>query len=394
MSIFNIVFWLLIIFIAALAFAIESGLTARHRRVVLSSIFTATITAVYMMFVVEDNTAFDFKPPPKAPAKEKGEETVVTMDDVGGGEKKKKTKRKHIGLAKDEGLSEAARLMSMPSGFTECEACPLMVGVEAGAYIMGSPIDEAGRQPGEGPQKQITIAKPFAVSRYEIKRIEYSQFVKESRHRSARGCFIDGKFAPDADWLTPGFKQENHHPAVCVSWQDAKAYADWLSAKTKRTYRLLSEAEWEYVARAGTTGPYWQGRSFSHETALFGGVRKGTMSSGQFPDNHFKVFDTSGNVWEFTADCYAPNLANVPINALPAPEPLHCTSRVVRGGAWDSPQDRVRSASRQGFVADKGANNTGIRVARLFHEAEKPGEQGKPKKRGASGETGKNANAN
>lgn len=379
MSLYDVVFWLLILLVAALAFAIESGITARHRRVVLSSIFAATITAMYMMFLVEDNSAFNIAKPPQQEA-EKKKLVAIGMGGKGGLQDADVTVVDLGAPSLDDRLSESERLLSMAGGFTECQGCPLMIGVQKGEFTMGSPMEEQGRRPGEGPQKLVTIPKPFAVSRYEIKRIEYASFVKEARHHTAKGCYVGGKLSYEASWIVPGFEQGDHDPVVCVSWRDAKAYTDWLSKKTKRAYRLLNESEWEYIARAGTTGPHWQGRGFGHETALFGGARNGTQASGSYPENAFKIFDTSGSVWEFTADCYAPNLIGTPIMAVNPFKKSGCSQYVVRGGGWNSPADRLRSASRQGFVADHGSSEIGIRVARVLYE-DKPAEKKQQKKK-------------
>ena len=146
--------------------------------------------------------------------------------------------------------------------FRDCEGCPEMVVLPAGSYRMGSPPDEEGRDDSEGPVHRVTISKPIAVGRYEVTRGEYRRFVKETEYTKGGACLtVDGgeiKEDSGRGWRNPGYGQNDNHPVVCVSWEDARAYARWLSRKTGKTYRLPSESEWEYAARAGTsTATYW-----------------------------------------------------------------------------------------------------------------------------------------
>ena len=146
--------------------------------------------------------------------------------------------------------------------FRDCPECPELVVVAAGTYEMGSPLGEEGRRDNEGPVHRVEIGEPFAVGVYEVTVGEFGQFVEETRH-SAEGCGIWGdtwKKIPGWSWRRPGFDQSERHPAACVNWEDAQAFARWLSRKTGKGYRLLSESEWEYVARGGTRTPwYWGG---------------------------------------------------------------------------------------------------------------------------------------
>ena len=152
--------------------------------------------------------------------------------------------------------------MSPGTIFKDCDDCPELVVVPAGRFTMGSPDSEPGRLDIEGPQRTVEV-NGFAVGRYAITRDQFDEFVKATGRLYDDGCYVEsvGKWAlrPELSFRSPGFPQDGRHPVVCVNWDDANAYVKWLSAKTGKTYRLLTEAEREYVARAGTSSPYWWG---------------------------------------------------------------------------------------------------------------------------------------
>ena len=163
--------------------------------------------------------------------------------------------------------------------FRDCKDCPEMVVIPAGSFMMGSPDNEPGRFPEEGPQHKVNI-KQFACGKFDITKAQWALFVKETNRPVTGGCAWSGLPADtsvkpwdlnaNANWNHIGFMQDSTHPVVCITWFDAKDYVDWLSKKTGFTYRLLSESEWEYGARAGTTTAYYWGDSASHEYANYG----------------------------------------------------------------------------------------------------------------------------
>lgn len=145
--------------------------------------------------------------------------------------------------------------------FKDCADCPEMVIIPAGSFVMGSPASEAGHEVTESPQHRVSV-RSFAAGKFEISRGQFAAFVAASGHNAGNECFTfeggEGEKRSGRNWQNPGYSQADSYPAVCVSWDDAKAYVAWLSRKTSKTYRLLSEAEWEYAARAGTTtARYW-----------------------------------------------------------------------------------------------------------------------------------------
>ena len=161
--------------------------------------------------------------------------------------------------------------------FRECDVCPEMVVIPAGRFTMGSPAGEEGRYDDEGPQHTVAISRPFAVGRFEVTRSEFAAFVTAARHSMTGGCWVyDGEWNKEAsrNWASPGFSQTDRDPVVCVNWADAQAYIDWLNSRAARQvagaggfgagggpYRLLTEAEWEYAARGGTTTARFWGDS-------------------------------------------------------------------------------------------------------------------------------------
>jgi formylglycine-generating enzyme required for sulfatase activity len=204
--------------------------------------------------------------------------------------------------------------------FKDHEAGPEMVVVPAGSFMMGSPVNEPEReswQKGTEKQHEVTIAQPFAVARHAITRGQFADFASATKHKIARNQGYIWKHyydKPDleASWLTPGFSQDDSHPVVCIGWDDARAYAVWLARTTSKPYRLLFEAEREYVTRAGTTTPFWWGSSITPGQANYDGRvaykgggstgewRKSTVSVGSFEANPWGLYNVHGNVWEWS----------------------------------------------------------------------------------------------
>jgi len=230
--------------------------------------------------------------------------------------------------------------------------------------IIGSPADEPNRRANEGPQKVVRIGRSFAISRYEIQYRECAAVIRSTRHAVRASCLVNGK-PSGATWQRPGFEQKSgDHPVVCVSWNDASAYAAWLTKKTDRTYRLLSESEWAYAARAGTATAYITGKDIASAHANFGGTQGGTSKGGSFSDNAFKIFDMIGNVSELVEDCWSDDLSQVPASGVSERGRGDCTRSPVRGGGWNASKPQLRSAYRMPMGRDQASNSVGIRLAR------------------------------
>ena len=284
--------------------------------------------------------------------------------------------------------------------FRDCPECPKMVVLPAGTFQMGSPANEAGHYDEEGPQRLVTV-RSFAVGSYDVTRGDWKAFVAATGQPTVKGCDysqLPKEYEADASWMDLGFVQDDTHPVVCVSWVDAHNYVRWLSQKTGHTYRLLTEAEWEYAARGGTTTPYPWGKTASHEDANYGGDDHagygvasgrdqwvGTSPVGAFPPNGFGLYDMHGNAMQWVEDCFSKNYAGLPTDgsAFVVSAPIQATGyfawmngtnscgyRMLRGGCWGDTPEMIRSASRNSAPAPGWSVETcrssglGIRVAR------------------------------
>ena len=211
----------------------------------------------------------------------------------------------------------------------DCEAtCPEMVALAAGSFLMGSASDAPGRVANEGPRHEIHIPHPFAVSRYEITFAEYDVCVAD--HACQKIAYQWG-----------GDRQ----PATNVSWYDAQAYASWISEKTGHYYSLLSEAEWEYGARAGTSTPWNTGSAILTDDGNILDAVKQTVPVGSYPANAFGLYDMHGNAAEWVLDCYDPGYFGTPVDGAAVNHP-DCKEHVVRGGSFADEPTTVRSAAR------------------------------------------------
>lgn len=275
------------------------------------------------------------------------------------------------------------------TSFRDCPHCPKMTVLPAGNFAMGSPDSEAGRFADEGPQHPVTIPRPFAMGVYDVTVSEYRRFVRATGRAAEGGCRIfDGVktlvHQPDKNWRDPGFRQTDRNPVVCITWDDAHAYIDWLNGEVRKAkpaqkivYRLPSEAEWEYAARAGSKTPFYWGDAIRRTDANYGpdeprfapvvlGADRWAYTSpvGSFPANAFGLFDMAGNAWNMTEDCWVKTYDGAPSDGS-ARKDGDCSIRLVRGGSWLKPPAGERSSKRgQGKLADINNHEIGFRVVR------------------------------
>ncbi|RKR15240.1 formylglycine-generating enzyme required for sulfatase activity [Maribacter vaceletii] len=281
--------------------------------------------------------------------------------------------------------------------FKDCENCPEMVEVPEGSVYIGSHEDEIGRKKGERNRVKATIKKPFAVAKTEITLAQYRVFMEETKYKSKQafykgeplvGCnYFDGKsygYVAEHNWKNPGYPQRETDPVVCVSWSDANAYAQWLSKKTGRTYRVPSAVEFEYASRAGSSSPWYWGtdpaeacdyanvgdKAFAKKfpTRASFPCTDGyvfTTRVGRFKPNKFGLFDMVGNAWEWTSDCFQNDLTNAPVDgsAWVDNENNECDARTPKGGSWISGISWGRAAVRSRDGADYKSFMLGFRVA-------------------------------
>jgi len=267
--------------------------------------------------------------------------------------------------------------------FKDCDDCPEMVVVPAGQFVMGASSGEEERenlpkelQDRSQPQHRVDVRR-FAAGKFSVTRAQYEVFVNATGRKSD-GCYVwtGSKWEIDLgkDWRNPGYAQDERHPVACMNWDDASAYVQWLSQKTGKSYRLLSESEWEYAARAGTTTyRYWgddgnmscayaNGGDQAAKTQVPGASNWAVASCndgyahtapvGSFQPNRFGLYDMLGNIWQWTQDCWNGNYSAAPTDG--------------SGGSWYNGTRYLRSSSRYGFTTAGRDSRGGFRVAKTL----------------------------
>ena len=260
-------------------------------------------------------------------------------------------------------------LLRGPVSFRDCDDhCPEMALIPPGTFLMGSDASEKDGKDNEKPRHAVQIAYPFAVGAHEVTLAEWEACVNDG------GC-------SSVPLERHGESDGGKRPVTHVTWHEANAYTEWLSGRTGMDYRLPSESEWEYVARAGTTTPYSSGVAITSKQANFDGRYDWRVGSALTPDvymgrtlevglleaNAFGLHDIHGNASEWTLDCYVSHYRGAPEDGRPR-DTESCVRRVVRGGSWkDKPWD-IRSARRTADVPDGGSSQIGFRVIRTFEK--------------------------
>jgi len=255
-------------------------------------------------------------------------------------------------------LTETAERALKPGDtFRECAAdCPEMVVIPAGDFIMGAPVTERGHQAWEEPRHTVTIGKPLAVSKFELTFDDWD------------ACVAYGDCDPN---IVDGGFGRGRQPVIEVTWNDAQRYAAWFSRMTGKSYRLLSEAEYEYAARAGTETAYPWGEDVGKNNADCGGCGsqwdgKQPAPVGSFAANRFGLYDMAGNVWEWVQDCMHYGYDGAPADGSAWARGGDCNYHLMRGGGFGSGPQLIRSASRIGTPVGNRGTNLGFRVARVL----------------------------
>ena len=275
-------------------------------------------------------------------------------------------------LAAAVALCSLPALAAQPAGkpgsvFRDCsKACPEMVVLPAGTFTMGTPDDEMGRQDDESPQHPVTFAKPFAISRFQVTAGEWEAYLKATGVKIPDGDDRPGRRCTASK---PSYQQGPRQPAVCMSYAEIEQYVQWLSRSTGKHYAMVSEAQREYAARAGSTGPFPFEPDANFEISQYANVygpKDGFSFSspvGSFPANAFGVYDMHGNVYEWVADCYHDSYTGAPADGSARTEP-GCRQIVIRGNDWGEAPIFSRSGNRNTTVRDDRGDWLGFRVIR------------------------------
>jgi formylglycine-generating enzyme required for sulfatase activity len=255
--------------------------------------------------------------------------------------------------------------------FSDCETCPKMVVIPAGAYSMGArDYDVRANKKRELPQVKIVIDSAFAIGKFEVTRDQYNK------------CFEEG-FCEYSPMLMPWEKRlkgANTYPIVHVAWEDAQQYVNWLSKRTGQFYSLPSEAEWEYAARGDTTTIYWWGDDLGERNAHcvecggghpFTGDHKSPLPVGTYGSNPFGLYDVVGNVREHVQDCFTPSLIDLPRDGRPHLSEK-CKFHSLKGSSYNgvASSRQTRLSSRSGTFPMGRERNYGFRVRRGLNPSE------------------------
>ncbi|MBS1661463.1 MAG: formylglycine-generating enzyme family protein [Bacteroidetes bacterium] len=296
-----------------------------------------------------------------------------------------------------------------PKTFRDCPDCPLMTIIPSGVFLMGcSPTDSVCTAE-ESPRHKVQIKK-FAAGTFDVTLKEWESFANATHRTPAGGCAWTllppdsgakpWDLNPHATWRNLGFEQSPNHPVVCISWQDVQDYMEWLSKKTGKKYRLLTEAEWEYAARAGSTTPFPWPSGLTHDAANYGSdtcchaAAAGkdqwlyTSPCDAFPPNAFGLYDMYGNVLQYVEDYLSPNYTNTPTDGSPYLTDTTLTMtgrfakmtglksrsfRIVRGGDWGDTPGMLRASARnwspgpRATLENYRSAGLGFRVARSMN---------------------------
>jgi formylglycine-generating enzyme required for sulfatase activity len=276
-----------------------------------------------------------------------------------------------------------------------------MISLPAGSYMMGTAVEDRLIDPRTGkpatndsPQHQIDIREPFAIGKYEVSVAEFRVFIEQSGYQPIEKCMGFSKresfeISTEITWDKPDFEQDENAPVGCVSFFDAEAYANWVSRRTGEAYRLPTEAEWEYAARAGSTSSYFWGNRET-DTCDYANVRstgayaissrqaesdlnvgfpcddnaKQSSPVGSYDPNAFGIYDMQGNTWEWVADCSHKDYVGAPADGSAWIDAKACRFAVIRGGSYLNLVERSSTTVRAGRPRSGGATNMGFRIAR------------------------------
>jgi len=387
--------------VGLLAWMIDSGVSEKFQTVFKYSLFGLMAGIMGLFFMIDDDSDFnyaDWKPSQKDNVSKKGGGMNLGGGPGGGGKM----------VLEDNGAGEAVELEIAESGAggsgmpslgedelleemeeeapppeeelivadSDCAECPEVVRIKPGVALLGNPVQTISGGARSGPASRFPMIRPFDIGQYEVTVGQFQAFVDETGYQPSNSCRIGASVQLGRSFRNPGYEPDPSHPAVCVSWMDAVKYTAWLSRKTGKPYRLPTEVEWEFAARAGRTDRFQTGPAMKPEAANFRTKnidrKPGLMPVGSFPANANGMHDVHGNVWEMTYDCASPKY--LPEGRPTEDAKANCTKRIVKGGAWYSPVNQVGFSMRAAVGTDFANNGIGFRIVREVPR-KGPGEQ-------------------
>ncbi|MEQ8824753.1 MAG: SUMF1/EgtB/PvdO family nonheme iron enzyme [Filomicrobium sp.] len=373
--------------VGVLAWMVDAGVKEESKTLIKYCLFGMFAALIGLFFLIKDDTEFEYggwTPQDKGNKDSSrrggmglggGGGGRATMSDAGGGggelvleeggeagEGEMALEEDAGGDGDDDGDGDADGDQANGE-IQDCPVCPVIVPIDAGSGLIGSALTVVAKGAQSGPASQVTVKSEFGIGKYEITREQYQAFIDESGYKPTHSCRVGRTLA--GSYEKPGFQQWADHPVVCINWRDAVAYTEWLSQKTKKTYRLPTEVEWEFAARSGLTGGYITERPITFKEANFAdkkGKRVGrTAKVGSYAANGNKMHDVHGNVWEMTSDCWSPGYLSLKKQVAGK---VDCSRHVAKGGAWFSGPEHLNFAMRVGVGTKVANNGLGFRVVR------------------------------
>lgn len=381
--------------VGVLAWLVDSGLEESAKAKVKYSLFALVAGVLGLFFLISDDSEFQYSG--WTPTQKEGRDGEGGMAGGGGGGGGGKQKAaggggggggmmdsEDEGSSDDEGVVLQDGAAKEAGGATEpeiakadddedaskqdCPKCPEIVTIRAGTALIGSARPMTAGGAATAPASSVTLRRNYGIGKYEITVEQFRSFVQETGFQPAGVCKAGKGGKAGGSFERTGFKQKDTSPVVCVSYEDALAYTDYLTNKTGVPYRLPTEVEWEYAARAGHLGAYPSEEPPTGEQANFAaplGPRLGrTAEVGSYPANGNGMHDVQGNVWEMTSDCWSPDYLSKGARAGGDPSKIDCKLRVAKGGAWFSAAEHLNFAMRVGIGTRLANNGLGFRVVR------------------------------
>ena len=367
--------------VAMIVWVVDSGVSDKYKSLLMFVVLGLTAALGGMFFMIEDDSQFEYAGYQKMKRGKGGGQKQSAMEEGAAEDKADTVQQQANGGESTEVIDETTgpeeadpddptttiTLKDADKGpQKDCEKCPEMVAIKPGTALLGSTHLILSGNMKSGPAAQKDFHKTFYIGKYEITVEEFQSFTNEMNYKPQDNCRrLDGENGAKT-FLDPGFTQTPKDPVVCVSWKDASKYALWLSAKTGKSYRLPTEAEWEFAARAGTTQTFMTGDTISPRVANYrpfsGKWTKKTSPVGSYKANANGMYDVHGNAWEFVNDCWSRYYQVADASAGGTKTPKDCTRRIVKGGSWSSPLKQTGFPMRGAIPMDLALDGVGFRV--------------------------------